>query len=113
MGKKVNYCRAKPGEDGKTKLFKSDGIIVGIIIAATKRIQIMVRDSKEKDGAAISLDLMCINPTNNEADAYFAHHKKLKSIVEEHNEAQKTREQEKIKEVDIFNHAFFGQPLDV
>lgn len=113
MGKKVNYCRAKPGDDGKAKLFKSEGIIVGIIIAATKRVQIMVRDSKDKADAAISLDLMCINPTKDEADAYFAHHKKLKGIVEEHNEAQKNREQEKIKEVDTINYAFFGQPLDV
>lgn len=113
MGKKVKYCRAKANDEGKPTLFKGEGLVVGVIIGATRRIQIMVKDLTEEKNTAISLDLMCINPTEAEAQEYFSHHKKLKAIVEDHNKAQQEREKEKIKEVDDFNYAFFGQPLDI
>lgn len=113
MGQKAKYCRAKLGDDGKTKLFIGEGIIVGVIIGTSRRIQIMIRDDKEKTDAAFSLDLLCINPTDADAKAYFEHHKSLKKIVNDHNEAQQAREKVKIKEVDDINADFFGRPLDV
>ena len=112
MGQKVEYVRAKLGEDGQPSLLRSTGIIVGIIIGATRRIQIMVKDDSEDTSKAWTLDLMCINPTLKDAERYFEHHKKLKAVVEEHNQSQKDRETAKIKEVDDLNYAFFGQPID-
>lgn len=113
MGQKVKYCRAKPTEAGETELYMGDGIIVGIIIGASRRVQVMVKDTAEEKNQAISLEPICINPTEAEASAYFEHHKKIKSLVDEHNVAQRTREAEKIKEVDEINVAMFGPMLEV
>jgi hypothetical protein len=114
MGKEVDYCRAKLDEQkGVAVLHKGSGVIVGIIIGASRRVQIMVKDESESKDKAWTLDLLCINPTKQDADRYFEHHTKLQKLVSEHNQAQKDREQEKIKEVDTLNAAFFGDPLDV
>ena len=113
MGQKVEYCRAKPGEDGNLVLMRGVGVIVGVIVGATRRVQIMVKDDSEDTSKAWTLDLMCINPTEEDAQRYFEHHKGLKVIVDEHNQAQKDREQAKIKEVDELNYAMFGQPLEI
>lgn len=113
MGQKVEYCRARAGEDGKPELFRGTGIVVGVIIGVSKRIQIMVRDDSEDASKAWTLDTMCIDPTEQDAERYFEHHKNLKAIVEEHNQSQKDRETAKIKEVDDINNEFFGQPLVV
>lgn len=113
MGQKVDYCRAKPKEDGTTELFRGKGIVVGVIIGAARRIQIMVKDIDTDKNAAISLDTMCINPTKHEAKKYFDHHLKVKALVEQHNLAQKKREDDKIKEVDVINAKMFGPMLEV
>ena len=113
MGQKVEYCRATPGEDGKPVLYQGKGVIVGVIVGATRRIQIMVKDESVSNNQAWTLDLRCINPTAAEAEEYFEHNKKIRQLVDEHNQAQKDREHAKIKEVDEFNYAFFGQPLEI
>lgn len=113
MGLPVEYCRAKPKEDGTTELFTGKGIIVGVIVGASRRVQIMVKDDGENKNAAFTLDPLCINPSNNDAEAYFSHHKKIQAIVTEHNAAQKEREQVKIKEVDAINSELFGTPLEI
>ena len=113
MGQKVDYCRAITGEDGAPALLRGTGIIVGIIIGAARRVQIMVKDDSEDKNKAWTLDLLCINPTDADCETYFEHHKKIRAMVDEHNQAQKDREAEKIKEVDEINCAMFGQPLEV
>lgn len=113
MGQKVEYCRAAPGEDGKPVLTRGNGIVVGVIIGASRRIQIMVKDESANKDAAWTLDLRCVNPTDDEAAQYWDHHQNIHTIVAEHNQAQRDREQEKIKEIDEINYVFFGQPLDV
>jgi len=113
MGKKVKYCRAKQKEDGTTELFKGAGFITGIIIGASKRVQILIQDNDENKDKAWTLDPMCIDATDEEAKAYFEHHLRLKKIVEDHNAAQRVREQEKIAEVDLINAELFGKPLEL
>lgn len=114
MGQQVTYCRAKADETGKTELFRGAGIIVGIIIGATRRVQILVKDVTEGHAdKAWTLDLMCINPTESDAQRYFEHHRQVKAVVDEHNQAQRQREQDKIKEVDELNYSMFGQPLEI
>lgn len=113
MGKKVTYCRAKPNEQGQPELQRGNGIIVGIIVGVTKRIQVLVKDDDAAADKAWTLDLMCVNPTEAQAQEYFEHHKKVKALVDEHNAAQRQREQDKIKEVDALNYAMFGQPLEI
>ena len=113
MGKKVDYCRTAAGEKGEPVLFRGKGVIVGIIIGVTKRIQIMVKDADTEQNKAYTLDLLCIDPTEEDAQAYFEHNQKIRAIVDEHNVAQKEREQEKIKEVDDLNYKFFGEPLEI
>lgn len=113
MGKKVDYCRAKQQENATTELHRGKGVVVGIIIGLARRIQIMVKDEAEDSSKAFTLDQLCVEPTDEDANAYFAHHVKLKTIVEDHNKAQREREQEKIKEVDDLNAQMFGEPLEV
>ena len=113
MGQKVTYCRAKPGEDGKPELYRGNGVIVGIIVGVTRRVQIMVKDDEQDKNQAFTLDLMCVNPTESDAQKYFEHHRKVRALVDEHNQAQRDREQEKIKEVDELNYGMFGQPLEI
>lgn len=113
MGQKVKYCRAKPTEAGLPELHRGEGFIVGVIIGACRRVQIMVKDDSESKDKAWTLDLMCINPTENEAQKYFEHHKKIRALVDNHNMEQRVREQDKIKEVDELNYAMFGQPLEI
>lgn len=116
MGEKVTYCRAKPKEGSataETELFYGKGIVVGVIIGVARRIQIMVKDDTEDKSKAISLDLVCINPTKADAERYFEHHLKVKAIVAEHNLAQQQREQDKIEEVDDLNAEMFGGMLEV
>lgn len=116
MGQKVAYCRARPKEGsttGETELYYGKGIIVGVIIGASRRIQVMVKDEAENKSAALSLDLVCIDPTKADAERYFEHHLKVKAMVAEHNVAQSQREQEKIKEVDELNAEMFGAMLAV
>jgi hypothetical protein len=113
MGQKVKYCRAKPDEKGQPELHRGQGVIVGIIIGVTRRVQIMVKDEDVAADKAWTLDLMCVNPSEADAQRYFEHHKNLRRMVDEHNAAQKQREADKIKEVDEINYAMFGQPLEI
>lgn len=103
----------KPDDKGVQQPYHGTGIIVGVIIAANRRIQVLVKDDNVDLNAAISLDDICINPTGAEADAYFAHNTKLRGVVEEHNVAQQQRETEKIQEVDSLNAEMFGPSLTV
>lgn len=113
MGQKVKYCRAKPNEKGEAELYRGNGVVVGVIIGAARRIQIMVKDAADEKNQAVSLDLLCIDPSESAAQKYFAHHKKVKALVDEHNVAQRAREAEKIKEVDDLNAEMFGAMLEV
>lgn len=113
MGKKVKYCRAKVDDKNESTLFRGEGVIVGVIVGATRRIQIMVKDESEAQDKAWTLDLICIDPTDEDAAHYFEHHKKVRGLVDEHNKAQRQREQDKIKEVDDINAEMFGQPLEI
>lgn len=113
MGLPVEYCRAKADEKGASELHRGKGVIVGVIVGASRRIQVMVKDDSSDKNSAFTLDPVCINPSNADADAYFSHHQKIKAIVEEHNAAQRTREAEKIKEVDDINAKMFGPPLEI
>lgn len=113
MGKKVKYCRARPKEDGTTELFKGEGIITGIIIGASRRVQVLIQDNTENKDKAWTLDPLCIDATGDDEEKYFTHHLKIKSIVDEHNVAQKEREAEKIKEVDAINAEMFGNALEL
>lgn len=113
MGQKVSYCRAVPKETGQSELFRGNGIVTGVIIGASKRVQLLIQDNSESKDKAWTLDPICINPTDEDAQAYFEHHTKIKAMVEEHNVAQKEREAEKIKEVDTINAQMFGPPLEL
>lgn len=113
MGKKVTYCRATANDKGEPELFRGAGVIVGVIVGATRRVQIMVKDAETDANKAWTLDLLCINPTDEGAAAYFEHHKKVRKLVDDHNQAQRDREAEKIKEVDEINYGMFGPPLEI
>lgn len=111
LGKKVTYCRAKAVDNAPHEMHKGEGIVTGIIIGATKRVQLLIQDKEEGKDKAWTLDELCVLPSDEDSEAYFAHHKRIKTIVDEHNQSLKDREQEKIKEVDEINYAIFGQPL--
>ena len=115
MGQKVTYCRAKAAENGQPELMHGTGIIVGVIVGASRRVQIMVKDHEVDKNQAWTLDLMCVNPTDADATAYFDHHKKLRTLVEQHNAITRQRQQAGIKsrDYDGLNYAMFGQPLEI
>lgn len=113
IAKKVDYCRVVPKEDGSSELYQGKGIIVGVVIGVSRRIQIMVKDADEQKNQAFTLDIMCINPSEDDAKRYFEHQQAIKKLVDVHNITQKAREQEKINEVDAMNAEMFGPPLEV
>jgi DNA-binding protein YbaB len=111
MGQKVSYCRAVQKETGESELFKGNGIVTGVIIGASKRVQLLIQDNTENKDKAWTLDPICINATDEAAQAYFEHHQRIKKMVAEHNAANVAREKEKIAEVDAINAEMFGNPL--
>ena len=70
LGEKVRFIRIKPAADGKpAELIKGDGVIVGLIIGITKRVQVMVKDNDTALNKAWTLEPFCINPTDEDANA--------------------------------------------
>lgn len=113
MGQKVDYVRIGVDEKGQPEPRYGKGIIVGVIVGVSRRIQIMVKDEIGEENKAYTLDLMCVNPSEEAVASYLEHHKKVRALVEQHNQDQKDREQAKIKEVDEINCEMFGPPLEV
>lgn len=114
LGEKVSFCRIKPAGDGKpAELIKGEGIIVGHIIGITRRVQVMVKDGDTSANKAWTLEPFCINPTDDEAQAYLTHHTQLQSLVDDFN----ARAQKVIADgnaaVEEHNAVMFGPPMDI
>lgn len=114
LGEKVSFCRIKPAGDGQgAELIRGKGIIVGHIIGITRRVQVMVKDSDTSANKAWTLEPFCINPTEDEAQAYLAHHAKLQATVDLFNERAQKVITEGNAAVDKINEEMFGPPMDI
>src|SRR5580693_8444525 len=114
LGEKVNFCRIKPAGDGMpAELIKGEGIVVGHIIGITRRVQIMVKDGDTSANKAWTLEPFCINPTEDEAQAYLAHHMQLQSLVYDFNKRAQNVIADGNAAVDEHNAVMFGPPMDI
>lgn len=114
LGEKVSFCRIKPAGDGQpAELIKGEGTIVGHIIGITRRIQVMVKDGDTSANKAWTLEPFCINPTDDEAKAYLAHHGQLQSLVDDFNKRAERVIADGNAAVDEHNAVMFGPPMDI
>lgn len=114
LGEKVHFCRIKPAGDGKpAELIKGEGIVVGHIIGITRRLQVMVKDGDTSANKAWTLEPFCINPTDDEAQAYLAHHGQLQSVVDDFNSRAQRAISDGNAAVEEHNAVMFGPPLEI
>lgn len=114
LGEKVTFCRVKPGGGGQpAELIKGEGIIVGHIIGITRRVQVMVKAGDTSANKAWTLEPFCINPTDDEAQAYLQHHMQLQSLVDDFNNRAQKAIADGNAAVDEHNVAMFGPPMDI
>lgn len=114
LGEKVNFVRIKPADNGApAELIKGEGTVVGLIIGITRRVQVMVKDAETSANKAWTLEPFCINPSDEDANAYIDHHMKLQAAVDKFNaEAQACVTAGNI-EVDQLNAEMFGPPMEI
>lgn len=114
LNEKVKFCRIKAGEGGAVdELVRGEGTVIGVIIGTAKRPNVMVKDAETSLNKAWTLEPMCINPTDEQAQEYFQHRQKLNGVVKEFNDKAQAVINDGNIAVDAMNANIFGQPLEI
>src|SRR5579863_8999442 len=93
LGDKVIFMRINPAQitpppDPKhqpAEIIRGKGVVVGLIVGISRRVQVMVKDSETSQNKAWTLEPFCINPTADDEAEYLEHHNKLQGVVDEFN----------------------------